>query len=325
MRALGCIALQVALLLSTACFAEAQQSKKYRIGFLSGRSGIDRQAEAFRRGLNELGFIEGKNTVIEWRFTKGESALSRKVAAEFARLEVDCILAVGLGPIRAAKETNPTIPIVMGTIDADPVEQGLVASLARPGGTITGFTGIAYDTAGKRLALIKEAIPAASRATMLTTGSEQIAKAHLREAESTARSLGMRLELLHVATPTALEQAFQSAQQKRADVLTVVGVGFFNSYRPRIVSLAANTRLPAIYSNPDFVFDGGLMSYTSDSTEQFRRAADYVARILNGANPANLPVQQPTKFEFIVNLKAGKKIGLTIPPNVLARADRVIK
>ena len=305
---------------------EAQQpGKVYRVGVLSGRSGIDRQAEAFRQGLAELGFVEGKNTVIEWRFTKGESALNPKFAAELVGLKVDCILAVGVGLIRAAKEATAIIPIVMGTIDADPVEQGFVASLARPGGNITGFTGIAYDTAGKRLEFMKETVPKASRAAMLVAGSEAVVRAHLREAENAARSLRMRIDLLHVQEPKGLETAFQNARQARADVLTVVGTGLLNSHRPRIIALAANARLPAIYSNVDYVLDGGLMSYTSDSTDQFRRAANYVARILNGTNPAELPVQQPTKFEFVLNLKAAKQIGVTIPPQVLARADRVIR
>jgi putative ABC transport system substrate-binding protein len=306
--------------------AEAQQpGKVYRVGVLSPRSGIDRQAEAFRQGLAELGFVEGKNTVIEWRFSKGVSGLSPKFADELARLKVDCILAVGVGPIRAAKEATVTIPIVMGTIDADPVEQGFVASLARPGGNITGFTGIAYDTAGKRLELIKETVPKASRAAMLVAGSEPVYKGHLRDAEAAARSLMMRLDLLLVQEPKGLEAAFQNARQARADVLTVVGTSLLNSHRPKIVAFAANARLPAIYSNVDYVLDGGLMSYTSEALMQCRSAAGYVARILNGTNPAELPVQQPTKFEFVLNIKAAKQIGLTIPPNVLARADRVIK
>jgi putative ABC transport system substrate-binding protein len=320
------ISVLATVFLTAASLAEGQQPGKiYRVGFLSGRSGIDRQAEAFRRGLNELGFVEGKNTVIEWRFTKGTSGFSPKFAAELVRLKVDCILAVGVGTIRSARDATSTIPIVMGTIDADPVEQGFVASLARPGGNITGFTGIAYDTAGKRLELIKETVPKASRAAMLVAGSEPVVKAHLREADAAARSLMMQLDLLHVREPDGLDNAFQSVRHGGTEVLTVVGTGLLNSHRPKIVALTANARLPAIYSNVDYVLDGGLMSYTSDSADQFRRAAEYVARILNGVNPADLPVQQPTKFEFIINLKAAKQIGLTIPPNVLARANRVIK
>jgi len=314
------------VVIANALPAQAQQpGKVYRVGFLSPRSGIEREAEAFRRGLSELGFVEGQNTIIDWRFTKGVSDRSRELAAELVRLKADCILAVGVGPIRAAKEATRTIPIVMGTIDADPVELGFIASLARPGGNVTGFTGIAYDTAGKRLGLIKETIPKASRAAMLVAGPGALVNAHLREAEVAARSLKMQLKLLHVQKPQGIEDAFRSARRGRADVLTIVGTSFFNSHRPRIVALAASTRLPAIYSNADYVLDGGLMSYTSNGPEQFRRAADHVRRILNGAKPADLPVEQPRKFEFIINLKAAKQIGLTIPPNVLARADRVIR
>lgn len=312
--------------LTTVSLADAQQSGKvYRVGYLSPRSGIERAEEAFREGLNELGFVDGQNTIIEWRFTKGVSGVTPKLAVELVRLKVDCILAVGVGAIRAAKEATASIPIVMGTIDADPVEQGFVASLAQPRGNITGFTGIAYDTAGKRLEIIKETSPRASRAAMLVAGGESVVKAHFRDAGASAHGLKMQLKLLHVQKPEGLDEAFRSARQAGIEVLTIVGTGLLNSYRPRIVAFTANARLPAIYSTPDYVLEGGLMSYTSDSVEQRRRAAAYVARVLKGANPADLPVQQPTKFEFIINLKAAKQIGLTIPPNVLARADRVIR
>lgn len=199
------------------CFpAQAQQpGKNYHIGYLSPRPGRDSQAEAFRQRLSELGFVEGSNTVIEWRFTKGDSSLASTFAAELVRLGVNCILAVGVGHIRSAKAATRTIPIVMGTIDADPVEQNFVASLARPGGNITGFTGIAYDTAGKRLEIVKETIPKASRAAMLAAGSDAVVKAHWREAEAAARSLKMHLELLHVQTPDGLEEAFRGAHQRR--------------------------------------------------------------------------------------------------------------
>ena len=312
--------------LTTVSLADAQQSGKvYRVGYLSPRSGIERAEEAFREGLNELGFVDGQNTIIQWRFTKGVSGVAPKLAVELVRLKVDCILAVGVGAIRAAKEATASIPIVMGTIDADPVEQGFVASLAQPRGNITGFTGIAYDTAGKRLEIIKETSPRASRAAMLVAGAEPVVKAHFRDAEASARGLKMQLQLLHVQKPEGLEEAFRSARQAGIEVFTIVGTGLLNSYRPRIVAFTANARLPAIYSTPDYVLEGGLMSYTSDSVEQRRRAATYVARVLKGANPADLPVQQATKFEFIINLKAAKQIGLTIPPNVLAKADKVIQ
>ena len=312
--------------LTTVSLAYGQQSGKvYRVGYLSPRSGIERAEEAFREGLNELGFVDGQNTIIEWRFTKGVSGVSPKLAVELVRLKVDCILAVGVGAIRAAKEATASIPIIMGTIDADPVEQGFVASLAQPGGNITGFTGIAYETAGKRLEIIKETSPRVSRGAMLVAGGEPVVKAHFREAEASARGLKMQLQLLDVQNPEGLKDAFRKVRQAGIEVLTIVGTGLLNSYRPRIVAFTANAKLPAIYSNSDYVFEGGLMSYTSDSVEQRRRAAAYVAKVLKGANPGDLPVQQPTKFELLINLKTAKQIRVTIPPTVLARADRVIR
>jgi ABC-type uncharacterized transport system substrate-binding protein len=305
--------------------AEAQQTKKvYRIGHLSPRLGIDSRGEAFRQGLRELGYLEGQNLLIEWRFTKRNTGLFPELAVELVRLKMDCILAVGVSAIHALKQSTDTIPIIMGTIDADPVERGFVASLARPGGNITGFTGIAYDIAGKRLELLKETAPKASRAAILVDPSPA-AEAHVRETEIAARNSRMQLQLLQVREPEGLDNAFQVARQGRAEVLTVVATGLMNSHRPRIVNLAVNTRLPAMYSSPDFVLEGGLMSYAADSVAQFRRAATYVDKILKGAKPADLPVEQPTKFELVINLKAAKQIGLTIPPNVLARADRVIR
>ncbi len=276
-----CLALN-ALVFALYVSAQAQQPKRtYRVGYLSPRLGIDSRAEAFRQGLVDLGYIEGQNLVIEWRFVKGKTDLFPEFAAELVHLKMDCILAVGVSAIGSLKKLTRTIPIVMGTIDADPVEQGFIASLAQPGGNITGFTAIAYDLAGKRL--------------------------------------------LEVRRPEELDNAFQAARQGRAQVLSVVTTGLINSHRPRIINLAATSRLPTMYSSPDFVAEGGLMSYASDPVAQHRRAAIYVDKILKGAKPADLPVEQAKKFEFIINLKAAKQIGLTIPPNVLARADRVIR
>jgi putative tryptophan/tyrosine transport system substrate-binding protein len=314
-----------ALLCALCSSAQGQQPKKvYRLGYLSPRLGIDSGTEAFRQGLRELGYIEGQNLAIEWRFAKGKSDLFPELAADLVRLRSDCIVAIGVGAIRAVKQLTDTTPIIMGAIDADPVELGFIASLARPGGNITGFTGIPYDLAGKRLELLKETVPKASRAAILVDPSPA-AEAHVKEAESASRNLGMQLQLLEVRQPEELDNAFKIARQQRAQVLTIVATGLINSHRPRIVNLAVNTRLPAIYSHADFVRDGGLMSYADDNRDRLRRAATYVDRILKGTKPADLPVQQPTKFEFIVNLKAAKQIGVTIPPNVLARADRVIR
>jgi putative ABC transport system substrate-binding protein len=282
-----------ALLFTLSFSAEAQQAKKvYRIGYLSPRLGIDSRAEAFQQGLGELGYVEGQNLFIEWRFTKGKTGHFPELAAELVRLKMDCILAIGVSAIHALKQLTDTIPIVMGTIDADPVEQDFVASLARPGGNITGFTGIAYDIAGKRLELLKETVPKANRAAILVDPSPA-AEAHVRETQVAVRALRMQLQLLEVREPEGLDNAFQMARQGRAEVLTIVTTGLINSHRPRIISRAADARLPTIYSSPDFVLEGGLMSYASDPVAQHRRAATYVDMILKGAKPADLPVEQP--------------------------------
>jgi putative tryptophan/tyrosine transport system substrate-binding protein len=314
-----------ALLFALGGPVEAQQTKKtYRVGHLSPRLGIDNRAEAFRNGLRELGYVEGQNLVLEFRFTKGRTDLFPELAAELVSLKLDCILATGVSAVRQLKQLTDTIPIVIATIDADPVKQGFIASLARPGGNITGFTGIAYDIAGKRLELLKETVPKASRAAILVDPSPA-AEAHVRETEFAARNLRMQLQVPEAREPEGLENAFQVARQTRAEALTVVATGLINSHRPRIINLAAYSRLPTIYSSPDFVLEGGLMSYAADSVAQYRRAATYVDKILKGTKPADLPVQQPMKFEFVINLKAAKQIGLTIPPNVLARGDKVIR
>jgi len=314
-----------AMLFALSLPAEAQQpTKVYRIGYFSPGPGIESNVEGFRQGLHELGYTEGQNLVIEWRFTRGKSDLYPQFAAELVRLRLDCILATGVGPIRALKQLTDTIPIVMGTIDADPVQQGFIASLARPGGNITGFTGIAYDIAGKRLELLKETVPKASRFAILVDPSSA-ADAHVSEAKVAARSLGVQLLLLEVREPEGLDNAFRVARQGRVEALSVVATRLINSHRPRIINLVGSSRLPTMYSRPEFVLEGGLMSYAADPVDQFRGAAAYVDKILKGAKPADLPVQQPTKFEFVINLKTAKQIGLTIPPNVLARADRVIK
>ena len=214
----------------------------------------------------------------------------------------------------------------MATIDADPVQLGFVASLAQPRGNVTGFTGIAYDIAGKRLELLKEAVPKAARAAILTASSAgETTQAHLREAENTARALKIHLQVLNVPDPRGLEDAFQVVLRKKIEIVDVVMTNWLNSHRPRLVSQVTKMRLPTVYSNPDPVFEGGLMSYAADPVAQNRRVATYVDKILKGAKPADLPVEQPKKFEFIVNLKAANQIGLTIPPNVLARANRVIR
>jgi ABC-type uncharacterized transport system substrate-binding protein len=315
-----------ALLFALSFSVEAQQAGKvYRIGYLSNASGIGSTEETFRQALRDLRYVEGQNLVIEWRFSKGKLDLNPDLAAELVRLKVDCIVAYGVNPTRAAKQATNTIPIVMGNADDDPVRQGLVASLARPGGNVTGFTNIGSDLAGKRLELLKETVPKASRVAILWDPKGQGGTGHVRETEVVAPALGVQLQPVEVRGPEVLENAFQAAVKGHAEALIVVATALMNSHRSRIVNLALNTRLPAMYSNVDFVRDGGLMSYAADTPGRLRGVATYVDKILKGTKPNDLPVQQPTKFEFVINLKAAKQIGLTIPPNVLARADKVIR
>jgi ABC-type uncharacterized transport system substrate-binding protein len=304
--------------------AEAEQAGKvWRLGFLSPRSGFEYRDEAFRRALGQLGYVEGGNLIIEWRFTRG-AAVAPELAAELVRLKLDCIVATGVGPVAALQKATTTIPIVIGNIDADPVEEGLIASFARPGGNITGVTGIAYDLVGKRLELLKETVPGLSRVAILINPS-RAADAHVKGAVVAARNLGIELHVVEARSPGDLEGAFRVARQKRVEALDLVATGLMNSHRARIVNLAAHSRSPMINSNRDFVLAGGLMSYAADFVAQNHRAATYVDKILKGVKPADLPVEQPTKFELVINLKTAKALGLTIPPSLLLRADQVIE
>jgi putative ABC transport system substrate-binding protein len=319
-RLVGLVTLVSAFALCGAV-AQAQQPKKiYRVGYLTPTASSP-TIEAFRQGLLALGYVEGQNIIIEWRFTKGDASQFPGFAGELVRLKVACIVTEGIPAIRAAKQATSTIPIVMHVAD-DPVQMGLIESLARPGGNITGFTNIGAELAGKRLELLKEAFPKVSRVGLLWSGLS--GKAHFREIEAPARALRLQLKPLEMKGPGDLENSFRTAG-KDTDAVMVVGGGWMNSHRARIVNLAVKTRLPAMYHSSQFVLEGGLMSYGADSLDQYRRAAIYVDKILKGAKPADLPVEQPMKFEFIINLKAAKQIGLTIPPNVLVRADSVIK
>jgi len=318
----------VTTVLLTVSTSEAQQAKKvYRIGYITNRTEMGPNEEAFQRGLRDLGYIEGENLVIEWRFTGAQLDRNPAVAAELVRLKVDCIVTAGLGASRAAKQATNTIPIVMANVSDDPVRNKLIDSLARPGANITGFTDIAHDLAGKRLELIKETLPKASRVAVLWySASSIVAAKQFQETEIAARPLGMRIQSLEVRSSEDLDYAFQMANKQRAEGLIVVSFGgLLVNHQQRVVNLATNNRLPAMYTISQFVEAGGLMSYAPDGPDRVRRAASYVDKILKGTKPADLPVQQPMKFEFVINLKAAKQIGLTIPPNVLARADRVIK
>ena len=302
-----------------------QQGKVWRVGFISTRAGMDLNEEFFRQSMRELGYVEGQNMVFEWRFSAGKAERYPEFAAEFVRLKVDCIVANGTNASIAAKLATHTIPIVMGGNNDDPVRRGLVASLARPGGNVTGFINMANELAGKRLELLKEILPKLSRVAILSDRNSLPSADQVKETEGAARTLGVQLQTLDVGDANALENAFQAAVKGRAQALIVVAAGFINSHLIRITNLAVKTRLPTIYSNAQSALAGGLMSYSSVAAENWRGAATYVDRILKGAKPADLPVQQPTKFEFIINMKAAKQIGLTIPRNVLARADKVIE
>ena len=313
-----------ALILATIHLADAQQPTKVpRIGYQAAGS-PDENEEAFRQGLRELGYVEGQNIVIEWRFAQGKADQVPRNAAELVRLKVDVIVTGGGGDTRAAKAATSTIPIVM-TNDNDPVGTGFVASLARPGGNITGLTSLSVELRGKRLELLKETLPRLSHVVALQGPGNQSSAVTLKETEIVARSLGLKLQSQVVKEPDDLNLAFEAITKARTGALMVVGGLFATAHRKPTVEFAAKSRLPAIYYRREFVEDGGLMSYDANRNDLARRAAVFVDKILKGAKPADLPVEQPMKFEIVINLKAAKQIGLTIPPNVLARADKVIK
>jgi putative ABC transport system substrate-binding protein len=308
--------------------AEAQQSKKIpRIGYLNAASlGVTAsRAEAFRRGLREFGYVEGKNIIIEWRSGEGKEDRLPALAAELVRLKVDVIVSSGPRPTHSAKEATATIPIVMAQ-DPDPVGSGFVASLARPGGNITGLSTLAPEISGKRLELLKEIVSRISRVAVLGFSSQPGNPQLVKEAELTAAAYGVRLQYLDLLGPEDIETAFRAIEKGRAEAILMLVPGpILGAHRTKIAELAIKIRLPAIYHSPVYVEDGGLMSYGVRFVDLDRRAATYVNKILKGAKPADLPVEQPTKFELVINLKTAKQMGLTIPPNVLARADRVIK
>jgi putative tryptophan/tyrosine transport system substrate-binding protein len=315
------------VLLAVAVIAEAQQTKKVpQIGFLGAASisAVAARIEGFRHGLRELGYVERRNIVIEYRSAEGKPDRLPALAAELVRLKVNVIVTGGPTATRAAKEATSTIPIVM-TQDPDPIATGFVASLARPGGNITGLSTLAPEISGKQLELLKEIVPRLSRVAVLGSSTQPGNAQALREVELTAGTFGVRLQYLDVLSSKNIETAFRAASKGRAEAVLVLGGPVLNSHRTQIADLAAKNRLPAIYDRREYVEAGGLMSYATSITDLDRRAATYVDKILKGTKPADLPVEQPTKFEFVINLKAAKQIGLTIPPNVLARADRVIK
>ena len=318
-----------ALLFALCSAAGAQQTSKVpRIGYLdnSTAAGSAVLLEAFRQELSKLGWIEGKNIAIEYRFAEQKLERLPELAADLVRLKVDLIMVAGGTTPLAAKGATSTIPIVM-TTSADPVGAGLIASLARPGGNVTGLSGLSPELISKRLEILKDAIPRLSRVGLLRSPREAyLGDLQLKEIRPAALALKLKLEEIETQPDAkGLESAFQTAKQKQVGaIITNTGRRFF-AERKRIVELATKHRLPTIYPQKEFVDEGGLMSYGSDFDDQYRRAAVYVDKILKGAKPADLPVQQPTKFEFVINLKAAKQIGLTLSPEFLSRANRVIK
>jgi ABC-type uncharacterized transport system substrate-binding protein len=315
-----------ALLLAVTFSVEAQQPKKIpRIGYLSSGSppNTPEFREAFRQGLRDLGYVEGKNIVIEYRWAEGKFDRMPELAAELVRLKVDIILAPNSGIARVAKKATTTIPIVMANGGSN--LDGLAISLAHPGGNVTGLTNISGELAGKRLELLKELLPSLDRVAMLV--SDPAPSPQLKQTQAAASSLQIQLQILEVRVADDFERAFEAATKGRAGALTVVSgaSGLLLRNRTQIVELAVKNRLPTIYPQIAYINAGGLMSYSANEIDMYRRAAAFVDKILKGRKPAELPIEQPTKFEFIVNLKAAKQIDLTIPPTVLARADKVIR
>ena len=326
LKLVGIFAIVVTLAIGGAVAQAQQPGKVPRIGYLNDSSlgTLEKlRAEAFRQGLRELGYEEGKNIVIEWRYEGKQD----RAAAELVRLKVDVIVTAGAGATRSAKQATSTIPVVM-TQDSDPVKNGFVASLARPGGNITGLSRVAPELSGKQVELLKEIVPKLFRLAVFggstTPGNTQA----LKEIERATKALGVKLQVLDALGPKDIERAFRAATKERADAAVMLLSGpILNPNRTQLLELAAKNRLPVIYRNRLDVEAGGLISYGVNLTDLDQRAATYVDKILKGANPADLPVEQPTKFEFIINLNAAKQIGLTIPPNVLATGgsgDQVI-
>jgi len=322
------ICLFAATLLSTASFAEAQQpAKVWRIAWVTAAStrSMMSRVEVFRAGLRELGYVEGKNIIIEMRSAEGKRDRLPAIMAELLSLKVDIIVSAGAGVTGPAKEATSTIPIVMSQ-DPDPIASGFVASLARPGGNITGLSTFRPELSGKRMELFKETLPKLSRVAVFGTSSTPGHAQALKEVELAAGAVKVQLQYVDVLDPKDFESAFSAAVKGRAGgVLWLVSGPVASAHQKKIFDLAGKSRLPVIYEQKSWTEDGGLMSYGVNLADLDRRAAIYVDKILKSAKPADLPVEQPTKFEFIINLKAAKQIDLTIPPNVLARADKVIK
>ena len=307
--------------------AEAQQPKKVpRIGFLSAASpsAISDRLDSFRQGLTELGYIEGKNIAVEYRYADGKTDRLPALAAELVAAKLDLIVAATTPGVLAVKKASATVPVVFVDI-SDPVANGLVASLARPGGNITGLTILGPELSGKRLELLKEAAPNVARVALLWNSANPSNELMWKETQAVAHELRVQLQSLEVRSSNDFDTAFETSLREHAQALIAAPEPLINTHLKRIVEFAAKNSLPAMYGAPEAVNAGGLMSYAPNYTYEYRRAATYVDKILKGTKPADLPVEQPTKFEFVINLKTAKQIGLTIPQSVLYRADKVIK
>jgi ABC-type uncharacterized transport system substrate-binding protein len=326
LRWLAAMALAAALSWGGAMARAEQLAKTLRIGLLIGSppSALAARTDAFRTALRELGYVEGKNFVLEFRSADGKLDRLPELANVMVQLKVDIIVTGGPTVTAAARTATKTIPIVMAQ-DSDPVGNGFVTSLARPGGNITGLSNFSPAISGKRLELLKEINPKISRVAVIGSSPEPGNSLALTETEQAAKALAVKLNYLDIREPKDIDTAFKSATSLRADAALVLAGAVFNSYRSRLIELANASRLPTIYAGSEFPESGGLIYYGASINDLFRRAAVMVDKIVKGAKPADIPIESPTKFEFVVNLRTAKQIGLTIPPNVLARADRVIK
>ena len=320
--------LLITLWLATVFSAEAQQpAKMARLGYLTaaGRAGSAHLIEAFVRGLGDLGYVEGKNIAIEYRLADGKFERLPELAADLVRLKVDVIVAAVTQASLAAKAATATIPVVMVAV-SDPVGSGLIASLARPGGNLTGTSGMTAETAGKPLGLLKETLPKISRVAALWNPANPVFQAaQLREVEVTAKALGVKLQSLQARDAEEIDRAFAAIAAERTRALQVLGDPLFNTHRKQIAALALKHRLPAASGVKEYADAGLLMSYGANFPESYRRAATYVDKILKGAKPADIPIERPTKFEFVINLRTAKQIGVMIPQSLLYRADKVIR
>ena len=327
LRALGLMLTFALGLLVAPLTAEAQQPTNVpRLGLLipGSASGFAPRIEAFRHGLRDLGYVEGRNITMAYRFTEGQADRLPELVAELIRLPVDIMVVDGTAAIRAAQQATTTIPIVMA-ISADPVGVGLVASLARPGGNITGLSSMLPEVSGKRLELLQEAVPKLSHLAVLWAPALPASTLAFKETQTAAQALGLQLQSLEVRGPDEFDQAFVAMTREHADALVVLSSPLFFGHRRQLAELTVRHRLPAMFHLREYAEAGGLMAYGADAADMYRRAATYVDKLLKGAKPADLPVEQPTKFEFVINLKTAQALGLSIPPSILFQADEVIR